>query len=120
LGNLEGGSLPGTLKDILKSLWTRASLYMRAPLLGNLRRACLPGTSRVEKALGTGISSYRGSVWGTWRGGSLPGTLKDILKSLWTRASLYIGAPLLGNLEEGLSAGDFESRNGSRDGHLFL
>ena len=33
---------------------------------------------------------------------------------------LYIGAPVLGNLEEGSSAGDFESRKGPRDGHLFL
>jgi hypothetical protein len=57
---------------------------------------------------------------GNLEGGSLPGTLKDILKRLWTRASLYIGASLLGNLEEGSSTGDFESRKGSRDGHLFL
>jgi len=33
---------------------------------------------------------------------------------------LYIGAPVLGNLEEGLSIRDFESRLGSGDGHLFL
>jgi len=28
---------------------------------------------------------------------------------LWRRAFLFIGAPLLGNLEKGLSAGGFES-----------
>jgi len=33
---------------------------------------------------------------------------------------LYIGAPVLGNLEEGLSVRDFESRKGYGDGHLFL
>jgi hypothetical protein len=30
-------------------------------------------------------------------------------KRLWRRVSLFIGAPLLGNLEEGPSTGDFES-----------
>jgi len=28
---------------------------------------------RVERALGMGISSYRGSGWGTWRRACLPG-----------------------------------------------
>jgi hypothetical protein len=32
----------------------------------------------------------------------------------------YIGAPVLGNLEEGLSIRDFESRKGSVDWHLYL
>jgi hypothetical protein len=36
------------------------------------------------------------------------------------QVALYIGAPLLSNLEEGFSIGDFESRKGSGDGHLFL
>jgi hypothetical protein len=31
------------------------------------------------------------------------------LKMLWRWTSLFIGAPLLGNLEEGSSTGDFES-----------
>jgi len=30
----------------------------------------------VEKTLETGISFYRGSVWGTWRTARLPGTLR--------------------------------------------
>jgi hypothetical protein len=33
---------------------------------------------------------------------------------------IYIGATVLGNLEEGLSIRDFESRKGCEDGHLFL
>jgi hypothetical protein len=33
---------------------------------------------------------------------------------------LYIGAPVFGNLEEGLYIRDFESRKGTGDGHLFL
>jgi hypothetical protein len=37
------------------------------------------------------------------------GTLKDIQKRLWRRALPFIGAPLLGNLEEGSSFEDFES-----------
>ena len=38
------------------------------------------------------------------------GTLKDMQKRLWRRASLTIGALFLGNLEEGSSTGDFERR----------
>jgi hypothetical protein len=30
----------------------------------------------LEKALETGISFHRGSVWGTWRKACLPGTLR--------------------------------------------
>ena len=30
----------------------------------------------LEKALETGISFHRGSVWGTWRRAHLPGTLR--------------------------------------------
>jgi hypothetical protein len=33
---------------------------------------------------------------------------------------LHIGAPVLGNLEEGLYIREFESRKGSGDRHLFL
>ena len=54
--------------------------------------------------------SLRGALWRE-PGGRAPslGTPKDIYKRLWRRASLFIGAPLLGNLEEGSSTGDFES-----------
>ena len=41
------------------------------------------------------------------------GTLKDMQKRLWRRASLSMGAPFLGNLEEGSSTGDFERMKGA-------
>ena len=54
---------------------------------------------------------------GTWRGlppGDPGGYLEKSLDG-----HLYIGAPVLGNLE-GLSIRDSESRKGSGDSHLFL
>ena len=56
---------------------------------------------------------------GTWRG-LPPRDPEGYLEKSLRQVSLYIGAPVLGNLEEGSSTGDFESRKGSRDGHLFL
>jgi hypothetical protein len=53
-------------------------------------------------------------------GGLPPGDPKGYLGKSLGRVSLYIGAPLTGNLEEGSSTGDSESRKGSRDGHLSL
>jgi len=43
-----------------------------------------------------------------------------IFRKVSVDGHLYIGAPVLGNLEEGLSIRAFESRKGSGDGHLFL
>ena len=45
---------------------------------GTRREGSLPGDPEgfVEKALKTGISFHRGSVWGTWRRASLLGTLR--------------------------------------------
>jgi len=50
------------------------------------------------------------SSWGPWR----------IFRKVSVDGHLYTGAPVLGNLEEGLSIRDFESKKGSGDGHLFL
>ena len=60
----------GTLKDIQKSLWTGISTQ-GLRFLGTQRRACISGTLRVERALGTGISSYRDSDRGTLSTGTL-------------------------------------------------
>jgi hypothetical protein len=49
-----------------------------------------------------------------------PGDPEGYLERSLGRISLYIGALLLGNLEEGLSTGDYESKKGSRDGQLSL
>jgi hypothetical protein len=66
----------------------------------------------VERGSGDGISLSL-SLWelceGTWKKGSLLGTLKDKLKSLWRRASISIGG-LLRNLERVSSTDDFERR----------
>jgi len=43
-----------------------------------------------------------------------------MFRKVFVDGHLYIGAPVLGNLEEGLSIRDFEGRKGSGDGHLFL
>ena len=45
---------------------------------GTWREGSLAGDPEVylEKALETGISSHRGSVWGTWKRARLPGTLR--------------------------------------------
>jgi hypothetical protein len=59
-------------------------------------------------------------VTGTWREGLPSGDPEGYLKKSLGRVSLYTGAPLLENLEEGSSTGDFESRKGSRDGRLSL
>jgi hypothetical protein len=64
--------------------------------------------------------SLRGSsVKGTWRGLS-PGDPEGYLEKVSLDGYLYIGAPVLENLEEGLSIRNFESRRGSEDRHLFL
>ena len=58
---------------------------------------------------GWSISLRGSSVKGTWRGGGLPPRDSEgYLEKSLGRVSLYIGAPLLGNLEEGMLAGDFE------------
>jgi hypothetical protein len=50
----------------------------------------------LEKALETGISFHRGSIWGTWRA-RLPGTTESWVKGLWgLRASLSQEAPWRG------------------------
>jgi len=43
-----------------------------------------------------------------------------IFRKVSVDGHLYLGAPVLRNLEEGLSIRDFESRMHSGDGHLFL
>jgi hypothetical protein len=58
-------------------------------------------------------------VKGIWRGATSRGSTR-IFRKVTGQVSLYIGAPLLENLEEGSSTGDFESRKGSRDGQLSL
>jgi hypothetical protein len=63
---------------------------------------------------------FGSSVKGTWRGGTPSRVPERYLKKSLGRVSLCIGAPLLGNLEEGSSTGDSECRKGSRDGHLSL
>jgi hypothetical protein len=50
-----------------------------------------------------------GSVKGTWREAFLSGDPEGYLEKALRRALLFIGALLLGNLEEGSSTGDFES-----------
>jgi hypothetical protein len=77
-GALEMGCLsswelpPGDPEGYLeKSVWMGISIQ-GLWFWGTWRRACLLGTLRVERALGTGIS-YRGSGWGTWRRACLPG-----------------------------------------------
>ena len=64
------------------------------------------------------------SLWelceGNLEGGLPPRDPKGYLEKSLGRVSLYIGALLLGNLEEGSSTEDCESRKGSRDGHLSL
>ena len=57
------GSLSGDPEGYLeKALETSTSLYMGSASGGTWRRDRLPGTLRVEKALETGLSPYRGSV----------------------------------------------------------
>jgi len=58
-------------------------------------------------------------VKGTWRGGLPPGDPEGYLEKS-VDGHFYIGAPVLGNLEEVLSIRDFESRKGSGDRQLFL
>ena len=36
----------------------------------------------VQKALKKGISFHRGPIWGSWRRGHLPGTLRDRRREL--------------------------------------
>jgi hypothetical protein len=55
----------------------------------------------LKKALETGISFHRGSVWGTWRRARLPGTLRAGLRGSGHGASLSQEAPWMG-LREGL------------------
>jgi len=45
---------------------------------GTWREGSLAGDPKgyLERALETGISLYRGSVWGTWKRVRLPGTLR--------------------------------------------
>jgi hypothetical protein len=57
---------------------------------------------------------------GNLKGGLLSGGPEGYLEKSLGRVSLYIGALLLGNLEEGLSTGDFENRKRSRDGRVSL
>jgi len=57
---------------------------------------------------------------GNLEGGLPPGDPEGYLETSLGQVSLYVGALLLGNLEEGSSTGDSESRKGSRDGHLSL
>jgi len=45
---------------------------------------------------------------------------RRIFRKVSVDGHLYIGAPVLENLEEVLSIRDFESRKGSGDGQLFL
>jgi hypothetical protein len=67
------GLPPGEPEGYLeKSLWI-GILTKGLQFWGTWRRACLSGTLKVERALGTGISFYRGSGWGTWRRACLPG-----------------------------------------------
>ena len=47
---------------------------------------------------------------GTWRKGSLAGDLEGYLEKTLETGIFFIGAPLLWNLEEGSSTGDFDSR----------
>jgi hypothetical protein len=124
-----------------------ASLSMGAPL-GERGGGLLVGDPKHYecRALGTGTSLYGGSVGATW-GGLIYWDFKIWLRGLWRwsvslRGSsmkgtwrglppgdsdgyvsvdghLYIGAPVLGNLEEGPSTVDFGSRKGSRDRQLF-
>ena len=70
------GLPPGDPEGYLKKSLGRVSLYIGLRFWGTWRRDRLPGTSRVEKALETGVSPYRGPVWGTWRRACLPGILR--------------------------------------------
>ena len=57
---------------------------------------------------GWSVSLRGSSVKGTWRGGLPPRDPKGYLEKSLGRVSLYIRAPLLGNLEEESSTGDSE------------
>jgi hypothetical protein len=57
---------------------------------------------------------------GNLEGGLPPGDPEGYLGKSLGQVSLYIGAPLLGNLEGESSTGDSESRKVSRDRHLSL
>ena len=62
---------------------------------GTCREDSLAGDPEgyVEKALKTGISFHRGPIWGTWRSGHLPGTLRDGRRGSRDGASLSEEAP---------------------------
>ena len=47
----------------------------------------------LEKALETGVSFHRGSVWGTWRRARLQGTLRAGQRGSGDGASLFQEAP---------------------------
>jgi len=61
-----------------KGLWRWGASLCGGSVKGTWREGSLAGDPEVylEKALETGISSYRGSVWETWRRAFLPETLR--------------------------------------------
>jgi hypothetical protein len=74
----------------------------------------------AEGVLGMECLSLLKLPEGNMEGELPPGDPEGYLEKSLRRVSLYIGATLLGNLEEGSSTRDFESIKGSRDGHLSL
>jgi hypothetical protein len=96
------------LRDMQMSCW-RASIFIGA-LLGNLEGIRLLGLLRMAEGV---LRMECLSLWelceGNLEGGLPPGDPKGYLEKSLGRVSLYIGALLLGNLEEGSSTEDCES-----------
>jgi len=93
----------GTLKDILKRLWRRASLFIGAPLLGEPRGGLVyRGLLELDVgALGMGYRSLKRLREGASGRATLPGNLKDEVFERYANA-LWVDLPLiealLGNL----------------------
>jgi hypothetical protein len=78
VGQTEVGLSTGTLRYSLKGLWRWSVSLCGIYVKGTWREGSLAGNPKgyLERALGTGISLHRGSVWETWKRFRLPGTLR--------------------------------------------
>jgi len=98
LGNLEWAHLPRTLRYGWKDLWSWSVSLCGSSVKGTWREGSLARDPEgyLEKALETGISFHRGSIWRTWRSFRLPGTLRAGWRGCRDGAPLSQEAPWRG------------------------
>jgi hypothetical protein len=121
-GQPKVGSSTGDFDRWLKELWMWSVFLCGSSVKGTLRAGSLVGDPEgyIEKALETGISFRRDTVWRTWRRARLPGTLRGGRRGLsgWS-ISLWKGS-VEGASEETSFTGDpgRHIREDSGCGHL--